>query len=562
MLKPYENMKTFNSLTLACAVAFAGVHLANASPTLRFSVDNGANWVVVDDNGGLDGNPQPGAIQYNGTITGIALSLVSGQGDPFTGTPSAPNMDLSVVVVSAQSANLIVQFSDTNLTTFPSETYVDSVSLGGDGTINQSSFRDSGNVLFGTTQTYSGLPVGTSPSGTALLLSSTGPVSSFNLFSSNAVVVNAIGNVPNSLTIESVFSLPNGGSSSLDAHLYAQPQPPCNCTVNFSGSPTLSICDGDPIPAVTATQDCGAGAVSVAVRVTGLVTNGICPKIITRTNSVTDNCGNLQTFVQTITNNCKPDCTVTPSVQKGVTGVSGYTASVADAGPGAQYYWTSANAVITDGQNSPKITWTAGSDATRMACICVRVTTAAGCVSQCCAYVPLTNGPSGCSYTPGGWGAPPNGGNVASLLYSNFTKFYSKGLIVGGTYTMKFTTASNLTVYLPAGTTPGVLKKSYTNPTGPTEAGEFADQVIALKLNVDFSNAGLIKPGLPNLKIAAGFPLAGTKVSDLLILVQKVLGGSTSSLPSGVSVSDLTKLMSGVNGNFDNCTSNNGALVF
>jgi len=174
----------------------------------------------------------------------------------------------------------------------------------------------------------------------------------------------------------------------------------------------------------------------------------------------------------------------------------------------------------------------------------------------------LTNGPSGCSFTPGGWGAPPNGGNVASLLYSNFTKLYSKGFVVGGAYTIKFVTASNITVYLPSGTTPGVLKKSYTNPTSATEAGEFADQVIALKLNVDFSNAGLIKPGFPNLKIAAGYPLAGTTVSNLLTLVQKVLGGSTSSLPPGVSVSDLTGLMSSVNGNFDKCTSNNGVLVF
>ena len=143
-----------------------------------------------------------------------------------------------------------------------------------------------------------------------------------------------------------------------------------------------------------------------------------------------------------------------------------------------------------------------------------------------------------------------------------FPKLYSKGFVVGGTYTMKFTMASNITVYLPAGTTPGVLKKSYTNPVSPTEAGEFGSQVMALKLNVDASNNGYTKPGLANLKIASGYPLAGYKVSDVLILVNKVLGGTTSALPAGVTVSDLTNLMSGINGNFDNCTSNNGVLVF
>jgi hypothetical protein len=176
----------------------------------------------------------------------------------------------------------------------------------------------------------------------------------------------------------------------------------------------------------------------------------------------------------------------------------------------------------------------------------------------------VTVGPNatGCTFTPGGWGAPPNGNNVATILYAMFPKVYPSGFVVGGTYTIKFTSASAITIYLPAGTTPGVLKKNYTNPTSPTTAGEFADQVIALKLNVDASNKGYTQAGLASLKVASGYPLAGTKVSDLLILANKVLGGNTSVLPAGITVPILTDLLSDVNGNFDNCGSNKGVLSF
>jgi hypothetical protein len=335
--------------------------------------------------------------------------------------------------------------------------------------------------------------------------------------------------------------------------------PSCNCTLTFNSPASITNCAGDAIPDVTASQDCES--TPVALDSVTAVTNGTCPQNITRTATATDGCGVSHTFVQTITINCLADCTLTTSVASAMSGVAGYTASVASAGPGANYYWTINNGTITAGQGTPKITWTAGTDTGHPVSICVTVSTFARCLSRCCMTVPVTPGPNGCSFTPGGWGAPPQGNNVATTLYAMFPKLYSKGFIVGGTYTMKFTTASNITVFLPDGGTPGVLKKSHTNPTS-TEAGEFASQVMALKLNVDASNNGYITAGLANLKVAPGFPLAGTKVSDVLILVNKVLGGTTSALPAGVAVSDLTNLMSAINGNFDNCTSNNGVLVF
>jgi hypothetical protein len=242
------------------------------------------------------------------------------------------------------------------------------------------------------------------------------------------------------------------------------------------------------------------------------------------------------------------------------------TASVASAGTGAAYAWTLSNGTILSGQGTTNITWTATINCTNK--ITVTVTTAAGCASTCSTNVTV-NGPAGfCTWTPGGWGAPPNGNNVATFLTNLFPTVYgSGGFVIGGTYTIKCTTAMAIINWLPDGGTPAVLTMNYVNPLH-TVSAEFGTQVAALKLNVDASTRGYTKPGLANLKVGSG-KLAGYTVSQVLTIVNKVLGGTISALPAGVTVSDLTTIMSSINGNFDNCTPatasggiNNGYLVF
>jgi hypothetical protein len=169
--------------------------------------------------------------------------------------------------------------------------------------------------------------------------------------------------------------------------------------------------------------------------------------------------------------------------------------------------------------------------------------------------------PTQTTYTQGGWGASPAGNNPGTILWKYFSSVYPSGLTVGGTYTVKFTSASAITNALPLTGTPAVLTKSCTNPTS---GNTFESQVIALKLNVDFSAKGylLINQGsLGNMKVVSG-KLAGYTVSQVLALCNKVLGGTTSALPSGVSVSDLTDICGAINGNFDNGTVNNGYLTY
>jgi hypothetical protein len=165
----------------------------------------------------------------------------------------------------------------------------------------------------------------------------------------------------------------------------------CDCSLTFDSPTTITKCAGEAIPDVTASQVCGNGQpVNVPVTFVGSVTNGDCPKIVTRTYTAVDGCRKLQTFVQTITINCEPDCTLTASVTVTAPGASGLTASVADLGPGANYFWTIDDGTITIGQGTPKITWTAGTDTSKSVTITVTESTVAGCMSKCHLVVPFT----------------------------------------------------------------------------------------------------------------------------------------------------------------------------
>ena len=162
------------------------------------------------------------------------------------------------------------------------------------------------------------------------------------------------------------------------------------------------------------------------------------------------------------------------------------------------------------------------------------------------------------TYTQGGWGAVPNGSNPASLLAAKFSTVYPGGVSVGGTKVVTFTSASAIQAFLPQGGTASVLTASATNPTS-TAAKVFGGQVLALRLGVDFSKAGITRAGLADLHLASG-RLAGYTVAQVLSLANTVLGGNIGALPSGLTVSGLNGIVDAINNNFDNGTTNNHYL--
>src|SRR5262249_34096162 len=144
-----------------------------------------------------------------------------------------------------------------------------------------------------------------------------------------------------------------------------------------------------------------------------------------------------------------------------------------------------------------------------------------------------------CSYSQGGWGAPPNGGNPGQILATTFVLVYGlPGVTVGTPLSMNFTSASAVEAYLPAGGPPGTLGASVVNPTS-TGAGVFGGQSLTLRLNVNLNDAHLIsgtQGSISSLKLTGtGTSLDGKTVGQIEAAAEGALGGGA--IPSGYSIS-------------------------
>jgi hypothetical protein len=164
--------------------------------------------------------------------------------------------------------------------------------------------------------------------------------------------------------------------------------------------------------------------------------------------------------------------------------------------------------------------------------------------------------------TQGGWGGSCNGQNAACKLEANFASVFATGLVVGGTFTMTFQTATAVENYLTAGGPPSVLTASLINPT-TSPAGVFGGQVTTLAINVAFSNAAVpnFPTGLGSLVLLNGGPMNGWTVNQILTLANTVLGGNTGALPSGLTVSGLNDVVDHINNCYDDGTHNTHYLV-
>ncbi len=164
------------------------------------------------------------------------------------------------------------------------------------------------------------------------------------------------------------------------------------------------------------------------------------------------------------------------------------------------------------------------------------------------------------TYSQTEWGDTPSGTNAASLLAANFNTLYASGLEVGiaGTagYSMIFVDALSVLLYLPASGVPGTLTADLANPTS-TSSGVFGGEVLALKLNIDFSDAGITLggAGVPFGDLTLyGFDtlpsLNGLTVRQYLGIVNTALGGGSQLY----SINELTLLTADINEAFDGGT--------
>jgi hypothetical protein len=162
------------------------------------------------------------------------------------------------------------------------------------------------------------------------------------------------------------------------------------------------------------------------------------------------------------------------------------------------------------------------------------------------------------TYDQSDWGDPTN---IAGMLLDNkFDSIYASAggvFEIGSTtpgFFMVFTGAVNLEAFLPTSGFPGPLDANLVNPTA-SSAGLFAGEAAALKLNLDFSNAGLLPNSsgllLGNL-VLTGFSgsessLNGLTVSQFFPLSQAALAGQATSL----GLADIDNITANINDAFD-----------
>ena len=144
------------------------------------------------------------------------------------------------------------------------------------------------------------------------------------------------------------------------------------------------------------------------------------------------------------------------------------------------------------------------------------------------------------------WSEGPTPTNIAGILGAQFgTVYETNGLLQVGVlgspvyYYIEFDSADALYAYLPAGGQPAALTVTLDDPVS-TAAGALGGEVTTLKLNIDFSAAGLLAhpQGVTfgNL-VLTGLtgsisPLNGLTVNELLVQEDLALGGAPSDFSS------------------------------
>ncbi len=153
------------------------------------------------------------------------------------------------------------------------------------------------------------------------------------------------------------------------------------------------------------------------------------------------------------------------------------------------------------------------------------------------------------------WPLSPAG----TLLLNDFQSVYASAsalLVVGlptPGFSMTFDGAIPVIAYLPQSSSPASLNQNLVDPTS-TSSGEFGGDVVALKLNIDFSDAGFLlgSSGLRfgDLVLENFGPLSllnGRTVRQILGADETALGGTASFL----SIADLDLLTVELNAAFD-----------
>jgi hypothetical protein len=152
------------------------------------------------------------------------------------------------------------------------------------------------------------------------------------------------------------------------------------------------------------------------------------------------------------------------------------------------------------------------------------------------------------SYSAREWAARPSGDNAGMLLQNDFAAVYERGYAqIGGERFAKFESADAIRRFLPAAGPVAGLTADHVDPAPEALPNSFASQVLALRLNVDFSRAGKLPPDLGARKLKTT-KLKDWTVFDVLSLANLVLGGGSPAV--SLSVAEISAAVTAINENF------------
>ena len=167
------------------------------------------------------------------------------------------------------------------------------------------------------------------------------------------------------------------------------------------------------------------------------------------------------------------------------------------------------------------------------------------------------------------WGETPVDSDVGTILENHYDSVFAPlqvvevGIPGPAGFSIVFDSSDAVSAYLPANGTPGPLTVDLLDPTSSASGG-FGGEVLALALNVAFSDAGVLAhaPGVffgdlvfQNLDMFASeaglgpeiAELNGMSVREVLAEADRVLGGAATPF----AVDDIGNLVSDTNGVFD-----------
>jgi hypothetical protein len=166
------------------------------------------------------------------------------------------------------------------------------------------------------------------------------------------------------------------------------------------------------------------------------------------------------------------------------------------------------------------------------------------------------------TYDQAGWSQDPT---AASLLQANFQSVYlpeGATMIVGVGYSIYFDSAAGVLAYVPNSGLAAALDGNLVDPTS-SASGVFGANVTALKLDVDFSAAGLLGTSSTPLGSLVFTGLTGNlsslnnqSVSYLLGLSEIALGGGSACYSAAIcyTIADIDPLTAQVNAAFGSGT--------